>query len=154
MNKYIKCFVHEPIFNEDLNGFVVLIRGLDPTFKTFSNFVFKDFSDAHAFASEYRETQEVNPHWNERCLGDVKVRRSTETDKPEGNYFSTLEEYKGRKIAYISFISKIHFYMNTWTVFDSLVDTKVISKVISIVDKFVVAHNEEFKKNLVNENKY
>jgi hypothetical protein len=151
MNKYAECFVHEPIFNEDLNGFIVLIRGLDPTINTFSHFVFSDPSDAHTFASEYRETQEINPLWDERCLGDTKVSRATETDKPEGHYFSILEEYEDRKIAYIRFISKTHFYINNWTIFDSLVDPKVIKKVISLVNEFTATHIDDFNKYKVNE---
>ena len=135
MNPFDKIFIRPPFFSDEVDGFVVAMNSTKSVFKTFNYFVFSNLSDAALFASEYRKLNQLPPHWDRRTFGDVVVRRSTETERPEGTLFSTLEEYNGRKTVDISFISKLNFMLVAWTIFDNVVTEEKISKITSMIDR-------------------
>jgi hypothetical protein len=154
MNHFGEIFIRPPFFSDEVDGFVVAINSIESVLKTFNYFVFSNLSDAALFASEYRKLNQLPTHWDRRTLGDVVVRRSTETERHEGHFFSTLEEYNGRKVADITFISKLNFTLVSWTIFDNVVTEEKISKITSMIDRSVVSHIEDFKDGIVNENNY
>lgn len=130
------------------------VNSVESVFKSFTYFVFSTLSEATLFASEYHKLNQLPPHWDRRTFGDVVVRRSTETERPEGTFFSTLEEYNDRKTVDISFISKLNFMLVAWTIFDNVVTEEKINQITSMIDRSVVSFIEDFKEGLVNENKY
>lgn len=149
MNHFGKIFIRPPFFCDEVDGFVVAVNSIESVFKTFNYFVFNTISDAALFASEYHKLNQLPPHWDRRSFGDVVVRRATETERPEGNFFSTLEEFNGRKTADITFISKLNFMLVAWTIFDNVVTSEKISKITSMIDRSVVSHIEDFKDGIV-----
>ena len=154
MNHFGKIFIRTPFFSDEVDGFVVAVNSVESVFKSFCYFVFSTLSEATLFASEYHKLNQLPPHWDRRTFGDVVVRRSTETERHEGTFFSTLEEYNGRKTVDISFISKLNFMLVAWTIFDNVVSEEKINQITSMIDRSVVSFIEDFKEGLVNENKY
>lgn len=143
-----------PFFHEAINGFVVGAIRAEGTYKDFQYFVFKNIQEAAEFAADYYKLQQEPPHWDRRTFGPLVNRRSTETQRPVGHYFSTVEEYAERKLFEAVFISNVDYLSMKVIMFDSMVTPERIKQVEISVEKGATSHLKEFEGNLVNENKY
>lgn len=143
-----------PFFHDAINGFVVGAIRAEGVYKSFQYFVFQNIQEAAEFAAEYYKLKQEPSHWDRRTFGSLVNRRSTETQRSVGHYFSTVEEYADRKLFEATFISKIDYLSLKVVMFDSMVTPERIKQVEISVEKGATSHLKEFEGNLVNENKY